>query len=144
MEKTDREIFYNVEKKRGLSEKELIDLMKKWQTKLQMDDWKLSLEIVEFRRKNGYRQSGDFIADPEKKEATILLTNDPWREERNDEEDTIVHEMLHILIYAYDKYNEDLLLKSVKKFGKEHDKYMDLLEDFVHHLTRVIFDRNYK
>ena len=23
-------------------------------------------------------------------------------------------------------------------------KYMDLLEDFVHHLTKIIFDRNYK
>ena len=144
MENEDREIIYGVEKIKGLSEEELKTLMKKWQTKLQMDDWKLSLKIVEFRRKNGYRQSGDFIADPKKKEATILMTNNPWRKERNDEEDTIVHEMLHILIYAYDKHNEDILLKSFKKYGKEHDKYMDLLEDFVHHLTKVVFDRNYK
>ena len=59
-----------------------------------MKDWNLSLKIVEFRRKNGYRQSGDFIADPVKKVATILMTWDPWR---GDEEYTLVHELLHVI-----------------------------------------------
>jgi hypothetical protein len=113
MGKTDRKITYDVEKKNGLSVVELNDLMQKWQTKLEMTDWKLSLKIGGFYRKDGYRQSGDFIADVNKKEATIIMTNEPWR---GDEEYTLVHEMIHVLFYDYDKYSEDLILKNFKEF----------------------------
>jgi len=135
----EKTIIYGVEKKQGLSKEELGGLLKKWQEKLQMKDWELSLEIVEFQRKNNYRQSGDFVADLEKKTAKILMTNDPWR---GDEEYTLVHEMLHVLFYNYDKGNEELVLKNFKKFGPEHDLYMEKLEDLVHHLTRVILGRS--
>lgn len=138
METEDREIIYDVEKKGGLSIEEIEGLMKKWQVKLKMEDWKLSLKIVEFHRKNGFRQSGDFTASPETKEALILMTNDPWR---GDEEYTLVHEMIHVLLYSYDKYSEDLILKNFEKFSKEHEKYMDELESVVHHLTRVVLGR---
>lgn len=139
MENNDRQIIYDVKKDKGLSAIELEALMRQWQVKLEMDDWKLSLKVVEFRRKNGYRQSGDFIADPEKKEATILMTNDPWR---GDEEYTLVHEMLHVIFYNYDKYSEDLILRNFEKSGEEHGKYMDKLEETVHYLTRIILGRS--
>jgi hypothetical protein len=139
METTDREIIYDVKKTRGLSIVELEELLKQWQVKLQMEDWTLSVKIVEFRRKNGYRQSGDFIADLEKKQATILMTNDPWR---GDEEYTLVHEMLHTLFYDYDKYSEDLILKNVDESSEDHDTYMEKLEETVHHLTRIIVGRS--
>ena len=79
----DREIIFNVEKKGGLSLVELEGLLKKWQEKLEMKDWNLSVKIVEFYRKNGYRQSGDFIINFGMKEAQVLMTNDPWREMRS-------------------------------------------------------------
>lgn len=139
METEDREIIYGVEKKGGLSIEELNALLEKWQIKLKMEDWKLSLKIVEFHRKNGFRQSGDFTASPKNKTATILLTNDPWR---GDEEYTLVHEMLHVLLYSYDKYSEDLILKNFEKFGAEHEKYMDELENVAHQLTRVVLGRS--
>lgn len=135
----DREIIYDVKEKNGLSFDELTALLLKWQKKLEMDDWNLSLKIVEFRRKDGYRQSGDFIADTEKKTATILMTWDPWR---GDEEYTLVHEMMHILFYDYDKHNEDLILKNFEKDSSEHEKYMSGLEDLMHHLTRIILGRS--
>ena len=114
-------------------------LLKQWQTRLKMEDWKLSVKIVEFYRKNGYRQSGDFVADTDKKEATILMTNDPWR---GDEEYTLVHEMLHTLVYDYDKYGEEILLKNYTEDSPEYDRYMDKLEETVHHLTRIIVGRS--
>lgn len=139
MEIEDREIIYDVKKENGLSSDELEALMKKWQVKLEMSDWDLSLKIVEFHRKNGYRQSGDFVAIPENKQATILMTSNPWR---GDEEYTLVHEMLHVLFYKYDKDNEELLLKSFEKFGPEHEGYMDTLEELMHHITRIILGRS--
>ncbi len=139
MENEDREIIYDVEKENGLSAGGLEELMKQWQAKLQMDDWNLSLKVVEFKRKNGYRQSGDFVAIPENKQATILMTSNPWR---GDEEYTLVHEMIHILFYEYDKSNEALLLKNFEKFSADHEKYMDTLEELVHHMTRIILGRS--
>jgi hypothetical protein len=135
----EKEIIYGVKEKKGLSQDELDILLKKWQEKLEMKDWNLSLKIVEFRRKNGYRQSGDFIADPTKKIATILMTWDPWR---GDEEYTLVHELLHVLVYDYDKYSENLILKNYEEESPEHEKYMNKLEETVHHLTRIILGRS--
>ena len=139
METNDREIIYNVQKTKGLSFEALEKLLKQWQIKLKMEDWNLSLEIVEFRRPDGYRQSGDFIADPDKKTATILMTSDPWR---GDEEYTLVHELLHVIFYNYDKYSEDLILKGFEKDNAEHEKYLEKLEETVHHFTRIILGRS--
>lgn len=135
----EKEIIYDVKEKKGLSQDELDVLLKKWQEKLEMKDWNLDLKIVEFRRKNGYRQSGDFIADPSQKTATILMTCGPWR---GDEEYTLVHELLHVLFYDYDKYNERLILKTCSKESPEYEEYMNKLEETVHHLTRIILGRS--
>ncbi len=136
---SDREITYDIKDKKGLSKKELEKLLNQWQKKLGMDDWKLELKIVDFKRKNGFRQSGDFVADPDKKTASILMTWDPWR---GDEEYTLVHEMLHVLVYDYDKYSESTILKNHKQFGIEHEMYMEKLENLVHHLTRIFLGRS--
>lgn len=135
----ERDVVHNFKKASGFSLEELQELMKKWQIKLKMEDWNLTLEVVKFYRGNGYRQSGDFIANSEKKEATILMTHNPWR---SDEEYTLVHEMLHILLYDYDKYSEDLILKNFQKSSVEHDAYMEKLEETTHHLTRAILGRS--
>ena len=136
--KNDREIIFDIEEKKGMPKEELDILLSKWQKKLGMDDWKIDLQIVDFKRKNGYRQSGDFIADPEKKTASILMTWDPWR---GDEEYSLVHEMIHVLVYDYDKYSENIILKHYKQFENEHNIYMEKLENLVHHLTRLLVGR---
>ena len=136
---SDREIISDVKEKRGMSKDTLEKLLLDWQKKLGMEDWKLDLKIVDFKRKNGYRQSGDFVANLENKTASILMTWDPWR---GDEEYTLVHEMIHVLVYDYDKYSENLILKNHKQFESEHDIYIDKLENFVHHLTRMFLGRS--
>mgnify|MGYP001600015751 FL=1 len=74
-----------------------------------------------------------------KKEAAILMTWDPWR---GDEEYTLVHEMLHVLVYNYDQYSEKFVLKSCEKDSEDHGVYVDKLETTVHHLTRIILGRS--
>ena len=135
----DKEIIYDVKEKKGLSQDELDILLKKWQEKLEMKDWSLSLKIVEFRRNDEYKQSGDFIANPNAKEATILMTWNPWR---GDEEYTLVHELLHVLVCDCDKYSENLILKTCTEDGPEYEEYMNKLENLTHHLTRIILGRS--
>ena len=67
-------VDYNPPAKKGLSFGELKKMIGTWQKKLEMKDWKFDLKIVDFKKDNGYRQSGHFIANPKKKTATILMT----------------------------------------------------------------------
>ena len=139
MEKEQEVIYGREADKKGLSVEELGGLMDKWKKRLEMSDWKFDLKIVDFKTKNNYRKSGDFVATPKKKEATILMTWNPWR---GDEEYTLVHEMLHILIYDYDQYSEEFVLESNDKDSTSHGLYMNKLETAVHHLTRIILGRS--
>ena len=60
--------------KKGLSLEDLRVLVGKWQKKLKMADWKFDIKIVDFKNKNNYRKSGDFVANPRKKKTNILIT----------------------------------------------------------------------
>jgi len=133
----NKKVKFDAEKLSGLSKGELTGLLDSWQKKLHMSDWKIDLKIVNFERTN-YRQSGDFSANPENKTAIIFLTAKPFR---GDEEYTLVHELIHVLLYDYDKYNEDMLLKQYGEGSKEHDMYMEKLEATVHHLAEAILGR---
>ena len=126
----ERKINLNPPSKKGISIKALEKLLTKWQKKLGMQDWALDIKIVDFERKD-FRQSGDFVADIKKRKATIYLTWNPFR----DEEYTLVHEIIHVLVYSFDSYVESLILEKHKEGGKEHRKYLNQLEDLVHHMT---------
>jgi len=135
--KADRKIVYNIKEKRGKSKAFLKKLLNKWQKKLQMGDWKLDLQMVDFKRAD-YRQSGDFIANPKKKTASILMT---WNPFRGDEEYTLVHELIHVLLYDYDKSCENELIKNKASKAKQ-DLYLEKLENLAHHLTRILLGRS--
>lgn len=121
-------------KKSGLNLSELKKILKKWRKKLLLNDWKLSIKIVDFKRKD-FRQSGDIKVDIKNKKATILLTCQPFR----DEETTIVHELVHLLLWDFDHYCEKLALKNSKPFTGEHDKYLGRLEKTVAKITKILF-----
>ena len=135
--KSNRKIIFNIKEKRGKSKTFLNKLLAKWQKKLQMNEWKLDLQIVDFKRKD-YRQSGDFIANPKNKTASILMT---WNPFRGDEEYTLVHELIHILLYDYDKSCENELIRN-KASKDKHDSYLEKLENLTHHLTRILLNRS--
>ena len=132
-----KNIEFDVNKNNGLTKKELEKLLTVWQDRLRMSDWNISISIVNFSRKD-YKQSGDFEADILAKKAKILLTAKPFR---GDEEYTLVHELIHILLYDYDKLSEEVLLDRFDVDSKQHDKYMEKLEETVHHLTEILLSR---
>ena len=132
-------VDFNPPAKNGLSFDELKKMLLSWQKKLDMADWKLDLKIVDFKKDSCYRQSGHFTANTKKKVATILMTWNPWR---GDEEYTLVHEMIHVLLYEFDKFNENKIKVANKNNPKILDSYIEKLEKVVHHLTRAILGRS--
>jgi predicted nuclease of restriction endonuclease-like RecB superfamily len=122
--------------KKGLSLRQLNAILKKWQTNLLLDDWKVSLEIVDFKRKD-FRQSGDIKVYPRKKIATILLTNNPYL----DEEETVVHELMHLILWDFDLFCEKIVLEKSESFKGKHGKYMNKLENTVERLTQIAINR---
>jgi hypothetical protein len=124
-------------KKNGLTMAQLNKLLKKWQKIFLMNDWRLDIEIVDFKRKD-YRQSGDFRIGKRKKQATILLTREPFR----DEEMVLVHELIHVLLWNMDGFCEKLALKHSKRHEGDHAVYMDKLEDTVAKFTEIFMKKN--
>ncbi|MDP3014431.1 MAG: hypothetical protein Q8M92_09330 [Candidatus Subteraquimicrobiales bacterium] len=122
--------------KKGMTLKKLNSLLKKWQKKLLLDGWKLSLEIVDFKRKD-YRQSGDIKVNIKKKTAVILLTKNPFR----DEEEVLVHELMHLTCWDLDIFCEKIILKTNKPLHGQHDKYMDKLEKIIEQLTQIVINK---
>ena len=119
-------------KKEGLQLNELNSLLKKWIKKFQLDSWEINIEIIDFKRKD-FKQSGDIKIDLKNKKARLLMTNSPFR----NEESTIVHELVHLLLWEYDTFSEKLILKKCEKFKGDHSQYMKKLEETVAKLTNI-------
>lgn len=122
--------------KKGLGLQELNAILNKWQKDLLLDDWKLSLKIVDFKRKD-FRQSGDIKVYPRKKSAVILLTDNPYL----DEEETIIHELMHLILWNFDIFCEKIVLENSERLKGKHGKYMGKLEDTVEKLTQIAVNR---
>jgi predicted nuclease of restriction endonuclease-like RecB superfamily len=122
--------------KNGLSFQELNTLLKKWQKNLLLEDWKLSLEIVDFKRKD-FRQSGDIKVYPRKKSAIVLLSDNPYL----NEEETIVHELMHLILWDFDIFCEKIVLENSEYLKGKHGRYMDKLEDAVEKLTQIAINK---
>ena len=131
----------NNQKKEGLSKKKLDNLLKKWQKRLSLNDWNISLKIVNFKRKD-YRQSGDFVADQKNKKAIIFMAADPFLKDQNtiekEEIKTLVHELTHVRLWNLDNFIEETVLKSRKNFDKEYQIYLGKLEKTVDDLTQIL------
>jgi len=105
---------------------------------LNLNGWKMDIKIVDFKRKN-YRQSGDFQANRNKKQASILLTVDPFLRNQKtiakQEEQTILHELIHIFLWEFDSFAEKTILKNCEEYKGDHLKYLEKLEKIVDCLT---------
>jgi hypothetical protein len=119
-------------KKEGLQLNELNKKLKKWKKIFQLNKWKINIEITDFKRKD-FRQSGDIKIDLKNKKAKLLMTNKPFR----NEESTIIHELIHLLLWKYDSFSEKVILKNCKKSETDHMKYMNELEETVANLTNI-------
>ena len=136
----DRKINHNPPEKKGLSKEELEKLLAKWQEKLKMDGWSIDLEIVDFERKD-FRQSGGFEVNLKKKTAIIQLTWNPWR---GDEEYTLLHELIHVLLWDMDSHAEKLIFSNKNYDKKKYGWYLEYVERTVHKLTYILLGRKDK
>lgn len=128
--------------KKGLNREELEKILKDRQKKLSMEDWDIAIEIVDFKRID-YKQSGDFRANPKNKTGTILLTWNPFIKEADsieeEEKKTILHELIHIMLWECDQFAEEIILEKYKKYGEKHLEHIGNIEDLVDHLTKKFF-----
>lgn len=86
----------------SLGREQLEHLTRQWQDLLGLTDWTIRLELVNFTRPH---QSGDIKVDPVHKSALLLLSRTPFR----DEEETIVHELVHVVLWPLDTVAMDLV-----------------------------------
>ena len=118
---------------------EALNLLRKWQDILCLNDWNLSLRI----RDSSWRKSGDIDVTLEYATGSVLI-----REVLDDLDlDTvIVHELVHIKLYALDQMIEELLgfvygddaHDPKKKFA--YSQFMGVLERTAEDLTRALLD----
>jgi len=107
----------------------------RWQPLLRLADWDIRIEMGP----PGWRKSGDVKIDLDDRKAVLLINKEP-RTDNLDE--LVVHELLHIKLYALDQMTEGLL-EAV--YGKEQEdprrsfaygQFMLALESTVEDLTK--------
>lgn len=85
----------------SLGREQLEALVRQWQGLLGLSDWTIRLDLMTFKRP---WLSGDIKVDPVHKTALLLLSETPFR----DEEETIVHELVHVVLWPLDTAAMDL------------------------------------
>lgn len=120
-----------------INEKEIGPLVSKWQDVLRLRDWDIVVRIV----KTKWRKSGDVKIDVDDKKAVLLFNHHPKCEKREELEELVVHELLHVKLYGMDQMIEDLLsLVYGKSDNRKRDfaqtQFMILLESTTEDLTK--------
>ncbi len=110
--------------------------LKKWQDVLRLRDWDIRLRLVD----TDWRKTGDIKIDLEDKKA-ILLFNERNPKQANPEE-IVIHELLHLKLYALDQMLEQLLEgvfgsdESDPRYDFASTQFMVALESTVEDLTK--------
>jgi predicted metal-dependent hydrolase len=117
-----------------VTKKDIEKHLSKWQVKLQLRDWDISVKIIRTR----WRKSGDVKVDLENRNAVLLVNHKP---KCLNLEEIVVHELLHIKLYGLDQMIEDLInilygKRKTKKRQFAWNQFMSLLETTVEDLTK--------
>ena len=102
-----------------------------WQRVLGLTGFDISVDFVDFDRKD-FVQSGDIDVDLKKLQAKILITN----EKNSNDSYTILHELVHLMLWQYDDFCE----KKISK--KDKSGYFDLLEKTVAQITNAFYHQS--
>ncbi len=116
-------------------------ILARWQPILRLADWDIDLRLVT----GAWRKSGDVKVDLDDRKAVLLLNAEPRSENL---EETIVHELVHLRLYAMDQMLEELL---DAVFGTDADeprrafaetRFMTLLESTTEDLAKALLAAN--
>ncbi len=119
-----------------MSKNKAVHYLKKWQNILRLSDWDIRVQLV----KRKWRKSGDIRVDLDDKKAILLINQKPICENI---EELVVHELVHIKLYAMDQMLDDLLSalygrRKSKKKEFAYTQFMTLLESTVEDLTKAL------
>lgn len=119
-----------------VSERAVTRYLEKWQPILRLNDWDIRVQIV----RKEWRKSGDVKADLDDKKAILLINQKPICENM---EELVVHELVHIKVYAMDQMLDDCLsaLYGTRKSRRKefaYGQFMTLLESTVEDLTKAL------
>jgi hypothetical protein len=112
-------------------------VLARWQPILRLADWDIDLRVVT----GAWRKSGDVKVDLDDHKAVLLLNAEPRSENL---EETIVHELIHLRLYALDQMLVQLL---DAVFGTDVDesrrafaetRFMTLLESTTEDLAKAL------
>lgn len=112
-------------------------ILARWQATLRLADWDIDLRLVT----GTWRKSGDVKVDLDDRKAVLLLNAEPRSENL---EETIVHELIHLRLYAMDQMLVTLL---DAVFGADADdpkrefaetQFMTLLESTTEDLAKAL------
>ncbi len=85
-----------------MSQDQIAEHLERWQDILRLRDWDIQLEYGP----SGWRKSGDIKVDLEDRKAILLINERPRSENL---EELVVHELVHVKLYALDQMLLDLL-----------------------------------
>jgi hypothetical protein len=111
--------------------------LSKWQDVLRLRDWDIRITAVNTE----WRKTGDIKIDADDKKAVLMInTINPKQENL---EEVVIHELLHLRLWAMDQMLEQLLFsvfgedENDQKHKFAHDQFMTLLESTVEDLTKA-------
>ena len=102
-----------------------------WQVLLNLQSWKLDIKLVEFDRPD-WPQSGDIEVDLNNKKATILLS----KAETGKDSAIILHELVHLIFWEYDRFCAENIPENKKK------EYFDHLEKTIAVLSNIFIQKD--
>jgi hypothetical protein len=109
----------------------------RWQPVLRLADWDIDIRLVT----GTWRKSGDIKVDLDDRKAVLLLNAEPRSENL---EETIVHELLHLRLYALDQMLMQLLDAVYGTNAEEprrafaETQFMTLLESTTEDLAKAL------
>jgi hypothetical protein len=108
----------------------------KWQASLRLRDWDIKLQFVE----KEWRKTGDIKIDADDRNAILLINK--FNPKQTNLEELIIHELLHLKLYAMDQMIESLLNcvygedETDRKRDFAYGQFMTTLESTVNDLAK--------
>jgi hypothetical protein len=111
--------------------------LNKWQEILRLQDWDIRLTVVD----TPWRKTGDIKIDDDDRNAVLMINS--ANPKKGNIEEVVIHELLHLRLWAMDQMIEHLLLTV---FGEDEDdpkhqfayrQYMGVVESTTENLTKA-------
>ena len=84
-----------------MTEEELEKMLEKWVKRLRLQDWDISIRFVKQHELSDPAWEGECRVAPQVSSADILILAPEAGEEGRDIEACVVHELTHVLLYAF-------------------------------------------